>query len=160
MCVDVLKQASVRFVGNACVHGRTEKGMFERGICLSRAGLVLSLGLLDALLERLGLVELRGCETIALGGGDAVRVPHAVSDGTLVGRSGSVEFGVVLARVGVGALHLLPIGRTGEAGTLIGFDAIVQAAMGISGEVVHVEYKRRVWRWKRWSKTSVYLHQQ
>lgn len=88
------------------------------GSSLSHASLVLTLGLLDPLLEGLGLVKLRGGQTVTLGVRGAVRVAHAIGNGALVGRGGSVQLGVVLARVGVGTLHLLPIGRTGHAGTL------------------------------------------
>lgn len=85
---------------------------------LTDTSLVLPLGLLDPLLEGLGLVKLGSGETVTFGLGSTVRVSHAVSDGTLVRRGGTVQLGVVLARVGVGTLHLLAIGRTGKAGTL------------------------------------------
>lgn len=85
---------------------------------LSRSRSVLFLSLFDPLLERLGLVQLRSGKAVAFGVGSAVRVPHAIGNRALVGRRGSVQLGVVLARVGVGALHLLPIGRTGQARTL------------------------------------------
>lgn len=95
-------------------------GMIDWSPSLPVSAPVFLFSLLDPLLERLGLVKLRSGKAVALGVGGAVRVPHAVGDGALVGRGGTVKLGVVLARVGVGALHLLPIGRTGKAGTHLG----------------------------------------
>lgn len=87
--------------------------------CLADTGLVLALSLSDALLEGLGGVKLGGGQSVALGLGTTVGIPRCIGDRALVGGSCSLQLVVVdLARVGVGALHALPIGRTGHARTL------------------------------------------
>lgn len=86
---------------------------------LTNSRLVLSLSLSDTFLEGLGGVQLRSGQSVALGFSTTIRIPRCISDGALVGRSGSLQLVVAgFAGVGVGTLHALPIGRTGHARTL------------------------------------------
>lgn len=79
---------------------------------------VLTLSLLDTLLERLGLVHLRGSQAVTVSGrASVVRVAHTVSDRTLVRGSGALQ--LVATAVGVGAAELLVVTtKRREAGSL------------------------------------------